>query len=83
MSFDLAFDRRRFLAGTALVVAGGLALPARAHGAVVPSLTFFGDRPVLDPSGTLPGWRTPSGFRGGAAAAALSDEHLRRHGFVL
>jgi len=83
MSFEISFDRRRFLAGTALVAAASLALPVRAQHAAIPSVAFFGDRPILDPSGRLPGWRTPSGYRGGAAIAALADEHLRRRGLVL
>lgn len=41
-------------------------------------VSFFADGLIVDPSGTLPIYRAPDGYRGGDAWSALTDEHWRR-----
>jgi len=77
-------DRRGLLA-LGGIAAGCLALPGAAAVAARPPavLTFFGDRPMIDPSGSLAGWHAPNGFRGGAGVAGLDTERLIRAGLQL
>ena len=40
-------------------------------------VSFYADGLIIDPSGTLPIYRAPDGYRGGDAWSALTDEHWR------
>lgn len=40
-------------------------------------VSFFADGLIIDPSGTLPIYSPPAGYRGGDAWSALTDEHWR------
>lgn len=81
-------NRRKLLATGAWAM---LTLPVAAHARLaglvqplpggpvsVPVLTFFADRPMIDPTASLPPWRPPSGYRGANAMADVDEETWRR-----
>lgn len=86
---DLACNRRALLAGLGcgVLLAGvpagmaeGISAGAGAAGMPTPrggGLAFFGDRPMVDPSGKLPAYRPPAGFRGAGALASADDAQVR------
>jgi hypothetical protein len=74
-------DRRAVLTGSmaasALVLVELGAATGQDCGAAGGHLAFFNDRPMHDPSGTLPPYGPPAGHRGAGSFAALDDERLR------
>lgn len=44
-----------------------------------PVVAFLGDQPLIDPSGSLPAWHPPAGYRAAADTAAMLDEEALRH----
>jgi len=70
------------------MAAGGISLPAAAARSagpadpVVPVIAYFADGLLHDPTGTLPAYRAPRGYRGGAAIAALDERQLREGGYL-
>ncbi|MFC3099025.1 hypothetical protein [Alteraurantiacibacter palmitatis] len=47
--------------------------------AAAPVVAFLGDQPLIDPSGSLPAWQPPAGYRVPAGAAAMVDEETVRN----
>jgi hypothetical protein len=71
------------LAAIAVCAAAAPAALAAAPRDRTPVVGFFGDRPLVDPSGALPAWQPPRGSGGGGAIARLTDMDLRMHGLLL
>ena len=71
------------------LVAGGW--PARAAAALGdersppagPVIAYFADGLLRDPTGTLPAYRAPRGYRGGAGIAAFDERQLREAGYLV
>ena len=89
MRNQLSCNRRSALAacGAGLgMVAGAIPLPVAATrspaGPAVPVFAYFADGLLHDPTGTLPAYRAPRGYRGGAAIAALDERQLREGGYL-
>jgi hypothetical protein len=78
---SIACDRRTVLTGSmaasALALVGPGTAAGRDCGTPGGHLAFFDDRPMHDPSGTLPPYGPPAGHCGASAFAALDDERLR------
>jgi hypothetical protein len=67
------------MAGVALVAIGSPPAAAVANRRVRqgPVLSFFADRPLLDPTGRLPAYVPPGGARGGEPVEGLSEREWR------
>jgi hypothetical protein len=48
-----------------------------------PVIAYFADGLLRDPTGTLPAYRAPRGYRGGAGIAALDERQLREAGYLV
>ena len=70
------------------MAAGAIPLPVAAARSVssanpaAPVIAYFADGLMHDPTGTLPAYRAPRGYRGGAAIAALDERQLREGGYL-
>jgi hypothetical protein len=68
------------LSGVSHAAAAAPAAPARAAATRAPVVSFYMDRPYLDPTGMAEPYVPPAGTRSGQPLTELSDEEFRgRH----
>ena len=71
-----------------VVATNAVSLPASARTvlnatpAAGPVMAYFADGLLRDPTGILPAYRAPRGYRGGAGIAGLDERQMREGGYL-